>query len=156
MDPFLQRGRLITLVSQRHRLDIVALESPAGFGRSVLLNQALTSGPARTPDRDLLYRCGPDDHRLGHLARSLLNVCAAPSIQPAAELTDVDSTARAVAEALNGAAADDGQVALLVDDVQRTGLAGDAFWPALVDRLGDRPAPGCSSTPGSWPIVPTK
>ncbi len=137
MEQLLQRERLITLVSQRHRLGVVALEAPAGFGRSVLLDQALAHGPVRTSDRDLVHRCGPDDDRPGHLARSLLILCGVGPVHHRAEWADARSAARTVAEALNDAA-DGGQVALVVDDVQRTGPAGDAFWPALVDRLGDR------------------
>jgi hypothetical protein len=46
-----ERQRLLAKLRQRHRLDLIALESPAGFGRSVLLDQAMADGPVRSADR---------------------------------------------------------------------------------------------------------
>ena len=69
MDNLVRRGRLLAVLGERHRLTLLALVAPAGFGRTVLLDQATGSpGPGA---RDLRYDCTSDDARPGELARRL-------------------------------------------------------------------------------------
>jgi len=72
MGHMLLRERLLVPLRRRHSLAMVGLESPAGYGRSVLIDQALAEGPARAGDRDVVYRCVPGDDRPGALAARLV------------------------------------------------------------------------------------
>jgi DNA-binding SARP family transcriptional activator len=134
----LVRERLLGDLRRRHRLALIALEAPAGFGRTVLLGQAAAEGPLRPSDRDVRYTCGPDDDRPGRLARALIVACGGTARRAPGPLADADRGARAVADALEEAVSADGQVALMVDDVDRGGAEGAALWAALVDRLPAR------------------
>jgi LuxR family maltose regulon positive regulatory protein len=129
------RERLLTTLRQRHRLDLIALESPAGFGRSVLLGQAVADGPSRPSDRDILYRCGPDDAELGHLAGALVTSCGEDGPAVADHCHDAEQAARDIAAALGRAGPSESHVALLVDNVERSGQAGALLWPMVLTRL---------------------
>src|ERR1700677_392365 len=131
------RERLLAKLRQRHRLVLSAMESPAGFGRSVLLDQAVAEGPVRVGDRDILYRCGPDDGELGHLAGALVTACGRrPDVEELAG--DPARPARAVVAAIEEAGASRRQVALVVDDVDRSGDAGAVLWPMVLERLPEQ------------------
>lgn len=129
------RDRLLADLAKRHRLDLIALEAPAGYGRSVLLRQAVARGPACAEDRDLLYVCGPDDAEPGRLASALLSSLAGGSPVDAAAVAETAEGARAVADSLVRAV---GHTALIIDDVERSGAAGASLCGALVDRLPER------------------
>jgi DNA-binding SARP family transcriptional activator len=133
-----ERQRLLAKLRQRHRLELIALESPAGFGRSVLLDQATAEGPIRSADLDVLYRCGPDDNELGHLAAGLIAACGGNVPDGADYAHDAERAARAVAAALEGSGPPDTHVALLVDDVDRGGSAAAALWPLVMARLPEK------------------
>jgi DNA-binding SARP family transcriptional activator len=132
------RERLLASLRQRHRLDLIALESPAGFGRSVLLGQAVAEGPSHANDRDVLYRCGPDDADLGRLAGALVTCCGEDGSAVTDHGHDAEGAARAVVAALERAGKSGGHVSLLVDDADRSGGAGAALWPMVLARLPDR------------------
>jgi DNA-binding SARP family transcriptional activator len=128
-----ERERLLAKLRQRHRLALISLESPAGFGRTILIDQALAEGPVRSADRDILYRCGPDDDELDHLAHGLTIACGEEPM-PIEVGLDLDQAAKWVAAALGRAGDPDTQIALVVDNVERT-AAHAAFWPSVLDRL---------------------
>ncbi len=134
----MDRERLLVKLRQRHRLSLIALESPAGYGRTVLLKQALEEGPGQPSDRDILYRCHPDDARLGHLVQGLLDACVSPGPAPRHRADGVDQAAGCVAAAMEAAAGPEGHLALVADNVERTGDTAGALWPALLHRLSDR------------------
>lgn len=136
------RERLLAHLRRRHELAVIALCAPAGFGRSVLLEQALDDGPRRSGDIDLLYRCEADDATPDVLAGHLLEACRAPVGTPA--------TAGGVADALRTVAADH-QVALLVDQLEKCGPAGAVFWSELIERLPARTHLVLSGRP---PVLP--
>jgi ATP/maltotriose-dependent transcriptional regulator MalT len=65
----IQRERLLRTLALRHELTLCALVAPAGFGRTVLLDQASS---VLGPDaRDIRYDCSPEDARPGELALRL-------------------------------------------------------------------------------------
>jgi DNA-binding SARP family transcriptional activator len=131
------RERLLADLRQRHQRKVIALESPAGYGRSVLLGQALVECPERSTDRDVFYRCGPDDARPGQLAKGLLEACGGRSGTDADQLESADQAAGLVAGALESLAVSGTQVALVIDNVEHSGAAGATLLPALLHRLSD-------------------
>ncbi len=134
----MDRERLLVGLRQRHRLSLIALEAPAGYGRTVLVEQALDEGPERPVDRDILYRCRPDDAQPGRLAAGLVQACTGTIPVPRHEVDNIDHAAGCVAAALDAAADPGVHVALVVDNVERTGGAAGALWPALLHRLSGR------------------
>ena len=135
MPDIVVRERLLDRLRSRHQVDVIALEAPAGYGRTVLLGQALEEGPRRPGDRDVLFTCGPDADTVDDLVRGIVAACGGAPL----DLTEVPATAtagaRSVAAALRSTVEGDRRVALVVDEVERSGAAGDALWPALLDRL---------------------
>jgi LuxR family maltose regulon positive regulatory protein len=129
-----ERERLLTKMRQRHRLAVIALEAPAGFGRTVLIDQSMAEGPIRASDQDLLYRCGPDDGRLESLTEGLLALCGRPDCTPDRS-GDPVRAARSVVAALEATGPAESHIALFVDNVERSGEAGAALWPIILDRL---------------------
>ena len=57
---------LLAVFELRHRLTLCGLIAPAGFGRTVLLDQA--SAEAGPDARDIRYDCTPEDANSGELA----------------------------------------------------------------------------------------
>lgn len=68
----IRRDRLLTVLGLRHRLTLCGLVAPAGFGRTVLLDQA--SAVLGSDARDIRYDCSPEDARPGELAVRLSRV----------------------------------------------------------------------------------
>ena len=137
----ISREPLLAQLQERHRLAVIALESLPGFGRSVLLEQALARGPLRPGDRDLLYRCVPADASDGKLARNILDLFSserAGASRTSASLNSVEHAAGAVSDALMDFAGTDAHVALCIDDTERCGDEGAALLAELVHRLPDR------------------
>src|SRR5579864_4261760 len=99
MDRLLERKRLLVRLADRHHLAVVAIVAPAGFGKSVLLDQALAEGPSRLGDRDVSYVCGPEDSKVGQFAQSLIRSCGDDGTggKPT-ELAGPDAGARGVVE----------------------------------------------------------
>ena len=134
MDQLLRRERLLVPLRMRHELAVTALEAPAGYGRSVLLDQALAEGPRRSGDRDLFYRCVPSDAEPGFLAAHLVDACRShPTGRPSTADGALD--AAAVAGALRGAVPARHQVALVIDAVEVSGTAGGSLVSELVRDL---------------------
>jgi|GEM_PF-1807179 len=135
MPEVIARERLLGLLRRRHQLAVIALQAPAGFGRTVLLRQALDEGPVRPVDRDVAYTCVRDDASIGHLTASLLQACEAAGAQVGRRPDDAAGAARAVAGSLGALVSTGGHVALVVDDIDTCGPDGAGFWAALVDHL---------------------
>lgn len=115
MDRFLERKRLLVRLGDRHHLAVIAIVAPAGFGKSVLLGQALSEGPSRVGDRDVSYACGSED-----------------------ELEVSNALAAAVAEALQSSRIPGRHVALMIDNVERIGSDGEDLLRDLLDRSPPR------------------
>ena len=114
---------------------VIALEAPAGYGRSVLVDQALAEGPRHPGDCDILYRCVSGDAAPDVLAAHLVEVCAGTSRQPPAG--SGGSVGDIVADALESAVPLGHHVALVIDALELAGSAG----AGLVARLAaDLPA----------------
>ena len=139
MPDLIVRERLLDRLRQRHRVEVIALEAPAGYGRSVLLGQALAEGPVRPGDRDVPFTCGPDADTVADLVRGIVAACGGgPTVSPGSTaVTTAADGARAVAAALRATVGSGDGVALVVDEVERSGVAGDELWPALLERLPD-------------------
>jgi ATP/maltotriose-dependent transcriptional regulator MalT len=61
-----RRDRLLVTLRLRHELTLCGLVAPAGFGRTVVLDQAAAD---LTPEAaDIRYICSPGDDRPGELA----------------------------------------------------------------------------------------
>jgi DNA-binding SARP family transcriptional activator len=129
------RPRLIAELRRRHQLSLIALEAPAGYGRTVLLSQALSEGPVGPADLDVFYSCGPDDWQAGHLERAVLEACGGPASLGLTQRMPAEDGARRIASALGAMGSPDVQVALVVDNVERSGDVGGALWSELLDRL---------------------
>ena len=82
-----RRDRLLAVFELRHRLTLCGLIAPAGFGRTVLLDQA--SAEAGPDARDIRYDCTPEDANSGELALRLSSLLTATlAAEPGAELVD--------------------------------------------------------------------
>ncbi len=128
-----RRNRLLAQLRDRHRLSVVALESPAGFGRSVLVDQALEEGPDLPDDRDLLYRCVPADSNSAVFATHLLVACNGRDVAWAP--TDGIPTGAGVVDALAAAMPRRGHLCLVLDGLELVAPAGDALVYQLVRNL---------------------
>jgi DNA-binding SARP family transcriptional activator len=138
MDRLVERKRLLVRLDERHQLSVVGVVSPAGFGKSVLLEQALAMGPSKLGDRDLFYECGPEDSRPGHLARALIRASADEGHKGVPEPDSSSDHAKLVSEALVSGRPPGGHVALIIDNVERSGSEGATLLRALLDRLPAR------------------
>lgn len=139
MDRLVERKRLLVRLGDRHRLAVIAMVAPAGFGKSVLLGQALAEGPGKVGDRDVLYVCGPEDSRPGHLARALIRSCRGIEEGRKATTVAVEALrAMDVAEALEASCPHGRHVALMIDGFERTGTEGEGLLQALLERLPSR------------------
>jgi LuxR family maltose regulon positive regulatory protein len=137
----ISREPLLAQVQARHSLAVIALESLPGFGRTVLLEQALARGPFDPRDRDVLYRCGPGDASDARLARNILDLLlsqGAVERDVGTPFKSAEPGADAVAEALAMVAGPDSHVALCIDDVERCREEGADLLAALVHRLPER------------------
>ena len=138
MDRLLPRERLLVPLRRRHSLTMIGLESPAGYGRSVLIDQALAEGPARAGDRDVVYRCVPGDDRPGALAARLVATCSESTVSGRSTDTDPAAGARAVSGALQSTTPPGGHVALVLDSVELAGAPGTELLAALARDLPAR------------------
>lgn len=129
------RERLLAVLAERHRTRVIALEAPPGFGKSVLLDQAVCAGPLDPGDVDLVYRCGPGDDAPGALALGLLKLCdAAGRFAPGDPGVGVSELAAALASRTKQLAA---ELCLVVDGVDRVGESGEALLRDLLDCIPD-------------------
>ena len=138
MDRLLPRERLLVPLRRRHSLTMIGLESPAGYGRSVLIDQALAEGPARAGDRDVAYRCVPGDDRPGALAARLVATCSESTVSGRSTDTDPAAGARAVSVALQSTTPPGGHVALVIDSVELAGAPGTELLAAVALDLPPR------------------
>lgn len=137
----ISREPLLAQLHARHRLAVVALESLPGFGRTVLLEQALAQGPLDPRDRDLLYRCIPGDASDARLARNILDLLSSQGAavgEADVPFKSAEHGADAVAQALAIVARPDSHVALCIDDTERCGDEGAVLLAELVQRLPER------------------
>jgi ATP/maltotriose-dependent transcriptional regulator MalT len=133
----IRRERLLAEIRQRHGLTVIALESPPGFGRTLLLDQAIEQGPADPNDHDLIYRCVLGDDAPGRFASRILDICE--KVTPALRKEQsVHESAQQIADALEAVCVSASHVALIIDDVDRSGDEGAALIGSLVQRLGPR------------------
>ena len=116
---------------------VVALEAPAGYGRSVLLDQALDEGPRRAGDLDILYRCTPADRDPAVFAGHLVEACGRASTGAPASADAGSADVGDVVDALAGAVPARHQVALVVDGVDITGGPGASLVSELVGELAE-------------------
>ena len=107
------RPRADEVLRLRHTLRVIAIEAPAGFGRSTLLREAVGRGPRDPKDYDVLIECG-------------------------GSVTSADELARAIATARPDRALD-ARVAYLLDDVDR--LDEDAL-RLVAEMVGAARGPG--------------
>ena len=136
MDRFVERKRLLVRLGERHELAVLAMVAPAGFGKSVLLGQALEEGPSQVGDRDVSYVCVSEDSQPGRLARSLIGSCRGKKASNTeTEIAVSGDAAKDVAEALGACRASGRHVALLVDNLERSGREGEDLLRALLERL---------------------
>jgi DNA-binding SARP family transcriptional activator len=142
MDRLVERKRLVVRLDERHQLAIIAVVAPAGFGKSVLLEQALALGPSKLQDRDLIYQCTPEDSGPGQLARALIRTSRGEAhCDSRTRLQGPDSSsedAKLVAEALDSRRAPGGHIALIIDNLEKAGPDGAALLRALLDRMPAR------------------
>ncbi len=142
MDGLVERKRLLVRLDERHQLAVIAVVAPAGYGKSVLLEQALAQGPSKLGDRDLSYVCRPGDSEPGRLARALIRCCRSGTERKTAsddsDAERVIDDAKAVAEALESAGAPGRHAALMIDNVDRSGSEGESLLRALSERLPER------------------
>ena len=135
MRALIPRPRLVAALASRHELTLSALVAPAGFGRTVLLDQASAAlGPEA---RDIRYECAPDDARPGALAMRLSALLAVAS---GAELdtSGADDISGSVERLATGLVACDRQLptALCLDRFEVTGAAGTEL---LLHLVADAP-----------------
>jgi LuxR family transcriptional regulator, maltose regulon positive regulatory protein len=69
MGALVRRDRLLAVLGLRHELTLTALVAPAGFGRTILLNQA--SAALGSGARDVRYDCSSEDASPGAFATGL-------------------------------------------------------------------------------------
>ncbi len=138
-----ERKRLLVRLDERHHLAVIAVVAPAGYGKSVLIEQAIARGPSRPGDRDIAYSCVREDSEPGRLARALVQSCGGTECRnstgkgPATDQSCDDASS--VADALELCRAHGKHVALLIDDLDRSGSEGERL---LRDLSGHLPA-GC-------------
>jgi DNA-binding SARP family transcriptional activator len=131
MTTLVRRDRLLTVLGLRHELTLCALVAPAGFGRTVLLDQAAA---AVGPDaRDIRYDCSPADARPGELAVGL-STTLTEALGDVPHLHGFDDTPGSVEHLSSLLAACDRQqpTALCLDRFEQTGPAGTELLRHLV------------------------
>ena len=139
MDRLVSRKRLLVRLGDRHRLAVIAVVAPAGFGKSVLLGQTLAEGPSKVADSDVSYVCGPEDSQPGHLAHALIRSCRGR--EPRGNGTRIAiqaGRAKDVAEALEASCAPGRHIALTIDNFEGSGSEGEGLLRALLERLPAR------------------
>lgn len=147
-DGLLRRERLLRVLQGRHRVRLTVVEAPAGFGRTVLLDQALAAGPAGRGHRDLAVTV-----RAGEILASVLAAVADAERPLDAHRPPVPSSVTDLpdlAGRLDAAVASGGRVALVIDDGHR---ASDLLptLDGLLAHLPSRWSVVVSARPGGLP-----
>ncbi len=135
MGTMVRRGRLLATLEMRHKLTLCALVAPAGFGRTVLLDQASAAlGPHA---RDIRYDCTTGDASPGELALRLSTILT-ETLGGEPGTQRFDAVPGSVAHLSSALAACDRQqpTALCLDRFERTGTAGTEL---LRDLVADAP-----------------
>jgi len=131
MDPLVRRDRLLATLGLRHQLTLCGLVAPAGFGRTVILDQAAADlGPEAG---DIRYTCSPGDARPEELAARLSSLLTKASGGEPVEhrFEDVAASALHLSAAL--AACDRRRpTALCLDRFELAGDAGNELLRLLV------------------------
>jgi DNA-binding SARP family transcriptional activator/tetratricopeptide (TPR) repeat protein len=131
MGTLVRRDRLLATLRLRHELTLCGLVAPAGFGRTVLLDQAAADlGPDGI---DIRYDCSPGDSRPGELAGHLASLLAEAAGGEGGDrrFDDVAGSAKHISTAL--AACDRRRPsALLLDRFELAGRAGTELLRHLV------------------------
>jgi DNA-binding SARP family transcriptional activator len=131
MGTLVRRDRLLATLALRHELTLCGLIAPAGFGRTVLLDQAeATAGPDA---RDIRYDCSSADARQGELASRLSSLLSETLTGPP-EAHRFDDASQAAEQLASLLTACDRQkpTALCLDRFEQTGPAGTELLHLLV------------------------
>lgn len=137
MGGLLVRRGLLAELRRRHRLRLIVLEAPAGYGRTTLLRQAVADGRSDHNRNavDVFHACGAKDAEPGRLACALLDALGEGRSGPAGDLGALKApelAAQAVADALENRK---GQTALIFDDIDGAAEEGAALCVELLVRL---------------------
>jgi LuxR family maltose regulon positive regulatory protein len=135
MSTLVRRHRLLATLGLRHELTLSGLVAPAGFGRTVILDQAAAeAGPQAV---DIRYTCSPGDARPGELAARLTSLLSEASGHGPGDRR-FDDVAWSVAHLSAALSACDRRrpTALCLDQFE---LAGDAGTELLRDLVADAP-----------------
>ena len=135
MATMLRRERLLATLRERHTLVVIALEAPAGYGRSVLIDQALSEGPQHPDDLDITYCCVSGDDAPGVLAARLVGACSGDADDWTRHTPDDGDDDGAVVAALRAALPPRRQVALVIDGLEVAGTVGAQLVSRLVANL---------------------
>jgi DNA-binding SARP family transcriptional activator len=135
--PLVAGSEASAVLAQRHDVPVVLIDAPAGHGRSALLRAALASGaPDGCVDVDLGSPSGPmAPQEVVAAVRAALAPSAGADIEDPAPTSASSSPAVQVRAVLAAAAAREGSVALVVDDLHRAGREAMALYGEVARSL---------------------
>ncbi len=133
----IRRARLESVLARRHDVDLIALESPAGFGRTVLIEQCVPGADGYDAGRvDFFVKCRREHAIPGRLAGDLLRLLDGEERPAGRGLGDDHMPSDEEAVGLVEAAAKrfGVSVAVVFDDVQLARPGGWGFLSAWLDH----------------------